>query len=114
MSTFDELVKKRGVLVAGKFGPDWRIAEQKVTGLFVELPQAIAFMGSACAAIEMMFRSMAFSASGFMPGSWWPVKGWAFSGGAYSIAMAGDRFVVAETAKLESYDEVLRLLAQDV
>ncbi len=29
MSEFDELVSRKGVLVAGRFGPDWRVAEQK-------------------------------------------------------------------------------------
>ena len=27
MSEFDELVSRHGVLMAGRFGPDWRVAE---------------------------------------------------------------------------------------
>ena len=33
MSEFDELVSRKGVLVAGRFGPDWSVAEQKSASL---------------------------------------------------------------------------------
>jgi hypothetical protein len=46
MSEFDELVSGDGVLVAGRFGPDWRVAETKSQGLFVEYPPALEVMGS--------------------------------------------------------------------
>jgi hypothetical protein len=36
MSEFDELVASPGVLMAGRFGPDGRIAEHKTTGLYIE------------------------------------------------------------------------------
>lgn len=36
MSELDELVSRHGVLMAGRFGPDWRVAETKSKGLFVE------------------------------------------------------------------------------
>ena len=29
MSELDELVSRHGVLMAGRFGPDWRVAEAK-------------------------------------------------------------------------------------
>ena len=48
---------------------------------------------------------------GFSPSTWTPVHGWAASGGSYSIAVHGDRFVVAETNKVRSFEE-LRLLLQ--
>jgi roadblock/LC7 domain-containing protein len=41
MSEFDELVSRDGVLMAGRFGPDWRVAETKSKGMFVEFPPAI-------------------------------------------------------------------------
>lgn len=36
MSESGKLVSRHGVLVAGRFGPDWRIAEHKSKGLFSE------------------------------------------------------------------------------
>jgi roadblock/LC7 domain-containing protein len=42
--------------------------------------------------------------------TWTPVHGWAASGGIYSIAVHGDRFVVVETGKVGSFDELRRLL----
>ena len=110
MSEFDELVSRRGVLMAGRFGPDWRVAETKSKGLFVELPQAIEVMGSFCAAIQSMFDALAVAMSGFSPSAWTPVHGWAASGGSYSVAVHGDRFVVVETDKVGSFDELRRLL----
>ena len=110
MSEFDELVSRRGVLMAGRFGPDWRVAETKSKGLFVELPQAIEVMGSFCAAIQSMFDALAVAMSGFSPSTWTPVHGWAASGGSYSVAVHGDRFVVVETDKVGSFDELRRLL----
>ena len=38
MGEFDELVSHHGVLVAGRFGPDWRIAEHKSEFLLIEVP----------------------------------------------------------------------------
>jgi len=36
MGEFDELVSRQGVLVAGRLGPDWRVAEHKSTSLFID------------------------------------------------------------------------------
>jgi hypothetical protein len=44
--------------------------------------------------------------------SWLPVKGWAFFGGENSIAILGDRFVVGETGKIKSFDEMRHLLRE--
>jgi roadblock/LC7 domain-containing protein len=37
MSEFDELVASPGVLMAGRFGADGRIAEHKTTRLYIEI-----------------------------------------------------------------------------
>ena len=63
----------------------------------------------------MMFNSMAFavdsvSHGGFDTTSWLPARGWAFYGGDYSIVVHGDQFVIAETEKVKSFDELRRLL----
>jgi roadblock/LC7 domain-containing protein len=38
MSELDELVARPGVLMAGRFGPDGRVAEHTTTGLYIENP----------------------------------------------------------------------------
>jgi roadblock/LC7 domain-containing protein len=110
MSEFDDLVKKHGVLAAGRFGPDWTIAEQKSTSLFIELPKAVEFMAWFCALAQMMFNSMAFAAGGFMPSSLLPVRGWVFSGGPYSIGMRGRRFVIVQSEMVESFDDIIGMM----
>ncbi len=113
MSEFDELVSKSGVLVAGRFGPDWRVADQKCVLLFEEDPVALEVMSSFCASIQMLLTTMAVAMSRVTAVSWQPVNGWAVSSGVYSFAMHRDRFALGETAKLGSTDELLELLRQE-
>jgi roadblock/LC7 domain-containing protein len=115
MSEFDELVASPGVLMAGRFGPDGRVAEHKTTGLYVENPAATGIMQWFCAAITTMFGSMAYAVdiatqSSFSETSWLPVQSWTYTGGDYVIVVYGDRFMIAERAKLGSLDELSRLL----
>lgn len=112
MSEFDELVSRKGVLVAGRFGPDWSVAEQKSAWLVIEEPQAIAMISSFCASIQMLLNTMALAMSNVTAVSWQPLKGWGVSSGVYSFAMHGDRFIVGETEKLGSIDQLLDLLRQ--
>ena len=78
--------------------------------MFVEYPPAIAVMGSFCEAIQSVFNALAVAMSGFSPSAWTPVHGWAASGGIYSVAVHGDRFVVVETDRVGSFDELRQLL----
>jgi roadblock/LC7 domain-containing protein len=116
VNEFDELVSLDGIFMAGRFDPDWRIAEYKSAWSFVANPQALQMMQSFCAAVSMMFSSMAFAVDSvsfegaFESSSWLPLKSWTFSGGDYSIAVNGQRFVIAETAKIKSLDELRHLL----
>jgi roadblock/LC7 domain-containing protein len=115
VSELDELVSMDGVLMAGRFGPDWRVAEYKRKALFIENPSAVELTQWFCAAITMMFHSMAFAVdvigrTGFDQTSWLPVKTWTYSGGDYAIAVRGDRFLIAESATLGSLDELNRLV----
>jgi len=112
MGELDELVAMKGVLMAGRFGPDWQIAEHKNSSLFYA--QAIDVMGPFCAAIQMMFTTMGVAMKPFTAANWLPVHGWSVSGGDYSIALQGDRFALVETAKVDSFDEVRRLLGGGV
>jgi len=61
---------------------------------------------SFCEAIQSMFNALAVAMGGFSPSTWTPIHGWAVSGGIYSIAVHGDRFVVVETEKVGSFDEL--------
>lgn len=118
MSEFDDLLSVDGVFMAGRFGPDGRIAEHKSKGLFVEIPAITGMMQWFCAAINMMFSSMAYAIdimiqSGFNETSWLPARSWTYSGGDYTITVHGDRFVIAERAKLGSLDELNRLMSAE-
>ena len=115
MSEFDELVASPGVLMAGRFGPDGLIAEYKSKSLYVENPALTGIAQWFCAAVTTMFGSMAYAVdtlnqSGFNQAGWLPVHSWHYSGGDYVIAVHGDRFMIAERAKLGSLDELSRLL----
>jgi len=115
MSEFDQLVARPGVLMAGRFGPDGRVAEHKTTGLYIENPALTGIAQWFCAAVTTMFGSMAYAVdtlnqSGFSQTSWLPVRSWTFSGGDYVIAVYGDRFLIAEHAKLGSLDDLSQLL----
>jgi roadblock/LC7 domain-containing protein len=103
--------------MAGRFGPDWTVADHKCTGLFLESPSALEMAHWFCAAVTMMFNSLAFAADGMTRGGFdlpssLPSRGWAFSGGDYTIAVHGDRFVIGESAKVGSFDELRRLLQE--
>ena len=112
MGEFDELVKRHGVLVAGRLGPDWRVAEHKSVSLFIEIPEVFEMMTSFCASIQMMLNTMALAMTRVspVPETWQPVKGWGASIGSYSFALHGDRFAIAQTEYIRSIDELLDLL----
>ena len=115
MSEFDELVASPRVIMAGRFGPDGRVAEYKSKGLYVANPAAAEMAQWFCAAITSMFRSMAHAVdlvaqTGFNQASWLPVHSWTYAGGDYVIAVVGDRFLIAERAKLGSLDDLNQLL----
>ena len=59
MSELDDLVAIDGVLMAGRFGRDWSIAEHKTKGLYLENLAATEMAQWFCAAITMMLSSMA-------------------------------------------------------
>jgi roadblock/LC7 domain-containing protein len=112
---FDELVALDGVLMAGRFGPDGRIAEHKASRWYAENPVSMAMSQWFCTAITSVLGSMAYaidvaSHSGFDQSSWLPLKGWAYTGGDYAIVVRGSEFIVAEREKLGSLDELDRLL----
>jgi hypothetical protein len=58
----------------------------------------------------MMLNTMAVAMSGVAAVSRQPVKGWAVSSVPCSVLLHGDRFVVAETEEVGSFDDLRRLL----
>jgi len=112
MSELDELVKRRGVLMAGRFGPDWKVADQKLESLFFETPGAAQVMAGFAAAIQGLLNAVGIAMRNASTTSWTPLHAWAFSSGDYTFAMYGDRFLVAETAQIKSIDELQGLLSQ--
>jgi roadblock/LC7 domain-containing protein len=62
-----------------------------------------------------MFGSMAYAVDTlnqnvFNQASWLPVRSWTYAGGDYVIAVYGDRFLIAERARLGSLDDLSQLL----
>jgi roadblock/LC7 domain-containing protein len=115
MGELGDLVARPGVFMAGRFGPDGRVAEHKTTSLYAEVPALTGIMQWFCAAVTTMFGSTAYavdtvSQGGFNQSSWLPVRSWTYSGGDYVIAVYGDRFLIAERAKLGSLDDLSQLL----
>jgi hypothetical protein len=48
--------------------------------------------------------------TGFDQAGWLRLRGWTYSGGDYVIVVHGDRFLIADRAKLGSLDELNRPL----
>ena len=113
MSEFDDLVSRRGVIMAGRLGPDGRVAEHKSERLFVENPAALEMAHWFTSAVTTMFTAMAGALDQLaFGGSWLPMSGWIYSGGDYGIAVHGTYFVFVESAKIENLDEIVGLLRQ--
>lgn len=116
MSEFDELVSRPGVIMAGRFGSDGRVAEHKSTGLYLEDPAAMAMVGSFCSAVTTMLTAMAAAvdqlnhAGAFDSTSCLPMSSWTYTGGDYTVAVYGDKFAFAETARVKNIDEMRSLM----
>jgi roadblock/LC7 domain-containing protein len=113
MSEFDDLVSRPGVIMAGRIGPDGRVAEHKSTAFYVEPPWALEMAHWFTTAATAMFAAMAAALDGVTTaGSWRPIKTWMYIGGDYALAVHGAYFVVGESAKVGSFDEIAGLLRQ--
>jgi hypothetical protein len=65
-----------------------------------------------------LFGSLAYAVDvvkgpGYIETSWLPGRSWIYSGGDYVISVYGDRFMIAERARLGSLDELNRLLGAE-
>jgi roadblock/LC7 domain-containing protein len=111
MTEFDELVAHRCVMIAGRLGPDGRVAEHKSESLFIENQAMLEMAHWFVAAVTMMLTSMGSALDQLTAaGTWLPTSGWTYRGGDYAIAVDAAKFVVAEAAKIESLDELASLL----
>jgi roadblock/LC7 domain-containing protein len=61
MNELDELVARPGVLVAGRSGPDGRVAERETAVLYIENPALTGIAQWFCAAVTTMPGSMAYA-----------------------------------------------------
>jgi roadblock/LC7 domain-containing protein len=117
MNEFEELVKQPGVLMAGQLSPDGRVAEHKETGLYFAQPDGMQMAAWFCSAITQMLATMGATLTQVYHGgadttSWLPVRSWMFFGGDYAIAVVGERFVFAESAKIDSLDKLRELVRE--
>jgi roadblock/LC7 domain-containing protein len=109
------VVASPGVLTAGRFEPDGRVAEHKSPGLHIAIPALTRMAQGFCAAITTMFSSMAYAVdiaeqSGFDESGWLPLRSWTYSGDDYVSAVRRDRFLIAERAKLGCLDDLNHVL----
>jgi roadblock/LC7 domain-containing protein len=113
MNEFDDLVSRPGVTMAGRLGPDGRVAEHQSTRLYLENPAALEMAHWFCSAATWMFTSMGAALNQLtVAGSWLPTTGWRYSGGDYAIIVEGTYFVFVESIRIESLDEVVEVLHQ--
>ena len=116
MSEFDELVSRPGVLMVGRFGSDGRVAEHKSAGLYIEDPAAMAMAQSFCTAITTMLTAMAAAVDQLNHSGGWdttsllPMSSWTYTGGDYTVAVYGDKFAFAETARVKNLEEMRSLM----
>jgi roadblock/LC7 domain-containing protein len=113
MNELDDLVSRHGVIMTGQLGPDGRVAEHKSESLFIENPAMLEMAHWFVAAVNMMLTSMGSALDQLtVAGTWLPTTGFTYRGGDYAIAIVGANFVVAESAKIESLDELAGMLRQ--
>jgi roadblock/LC7 domain-containing protein len=101
LATLDELVKIDGVVVAGEFTPDGKLADYKAS--MDMTPERAAEAAQFCATVTMMFNTLAGAFSQVSGMKWTPQQGWAYSGGDWTVAIGGNgyRGVFVETAKAD-------------
>ena len=122
MSDLDELLSRDGVLIAGRLDSDCRIVEHDSKDILLRLEPESAYDLAHwfLAAVTGLFKAMSFVGDRLKIGgslntsTWQPVKGWSFFGGDYGIVVRGDRFAFVEAAKIDSFDELNQLLAEQV
>jgi roadblock/LC7 domain-containing protein len=107
MATLDELIKIDGVIAVGEFAADGRLINYKANGDMS--PEMAAMSAQFCAAVTLMFSTLAGAFSQLAPMKWVPQQGWAYCGGQMTIAVGGNKGVFIRTEKA-NFNELFKVL----
>jgi roadblock/LC7 domain-containing protein len=101
MATLQELLDLEGVVVAGEFDLDGSLLDYEAK---MDMSEEMAQMTAQyCAAVSIMFNTLASSFTERSGMNWVPQHGWAYSGGEWTacIGDGGKRGVFVETSKAD-------------
>ena len=99
MSTLEELLKIDGVIAAGDFSADGKMASYKAK---MDMSSEMASMTAQfCATLTMLFNTLAGSFTQLSKMKFIPQQGWAYCGGDWTVAVGGNRGVFVETSKAD-------------
>lgn len=99
LASLDDLLAMDGVIAAGEFTSDAKLADFRSRGDMT--PEMAAMSAQFCGSVTILFDTLAgaFSHMSAMP--WTPQHGWSYSGGDWTVAVGGNRGVFVETAKAD-------------
>jgi len=99
MGILEDLLRIKGVLLAGEFTEDGKLVTYR-TAMEISADTA-AIVAQFCATATMIFDRMATACKHLTDTNCVPQRGWIFTGGDCTIAVGGKRVVMAETAKVD-------------
>jgi roadblock/LC7 domain-containing protein len=108
MATLQELLDLEGVVAAGEFNLDDSLLDYEAK---MDMSEEMAQMTAQfCAAVSIMFSTLASSFTELSGMNWVPQHGWAYSGGEWTacIGDGGKRGVFVETSEAD-FNRCLRL-----
>jgi roadblock/LC7 domain-containing protein len=98
-TSLDDLLKLKGVIVAGEFSSDGKLIDYRGRQ---DLPQDVLNLTAQfAAAVTQLLAALAAAHTKISGLNWLPEKGWAYSGGDMTIAVGGHRGVFAKTAEAD-------------
>ena len=107
MKTLDDRLGIDGVIAAGEFTADGRLADYKAN---VDMSREMAEMSAQfCATITMTFNTLAGAFSQLSQMKWVPQQGWMYAGGDITVAIGGNKWVFIETAKAD-FNQLFQVL----
>ena len=99
MAILEDLLRIKGVLIAGEFTEDGRLVRYR-TAMDMSADTA-AITAQFCATVTTIFDTMAAAYKHLTKTNCLPQHGWIFTGGEWTIAVGGKCGVLAETAKID-------------